>query len=62
MRKYKVYIHSFENGVYQVGHTVYQAPAPFYTRWNATMKGCTKDNCQEIEASSPEEAIKKIKY
>lgn len=60
-KKYRVYTHSIVNGVYQVGRTCYQKELNGnYNRWGVTMRGCTKENCEEVVASSPEEAIEKV--
>lgn len=57
MKKYRVYVHSIENGIAQVGKTVHQPCTN--ASWNATMKGCTKENCFEIKAKNEVAAVKK---
>lgn len=60
-RNYRVYVLSRMNGVYQVGRTCYQKELNGrFTRWDATMKGCTERNMEEVVAGSPEEAIQKV--
>lgn len=60
MKKFKVYTHSKQNGVFQIGKTVYQIQGLSIESWNATMKDCRKENCSTIIANSAFEAIKKI--
>jgi len=58
LKKFRVYTHSTENGVYQIGRTCYQPCTG--ARWETTMKDCNRENLSEVEATSPEEAIKKL--
>ena len=64
MKKFKVYTHSKENGVYQVGTTVYQSNyingTPAFKQWKSTMSECTKNNMNIVEAETSEDAIVKV--
>lgn len=53
-----VYVHSWENGVFQVGKTCYQPCTN--SKWTTSMSGCGRENRYYVKASTPEDAIRKV--